>query len=166
MTSTLPITRKIWFFQYFLQHAACPAYSLPGKGSPFIFRVQKLCWFLSLPSSLGSLSFMFQWWDGPRPSEGLPSSWWSPSWWCIFSFRVCQHPSSWPPLPSSLVYLALWCQLWCGHQYQLRRHKELSWELEKDRELKTVAAQIEKPHTVGCSLNVHWGQFRDCWGNF
>lgn len=73
----------------------------PGKGSPFIFRVQKLCQFLALPSSLGALSLMFQWWEGPMPSEGLPSSWWSPSWRCIFSsFRVCQHPSSWLPLPS------------------------------------------------------------------
>ena len=73
----------------------------PGKVSPFIFRVQKLCRFLALPSSLGALSLMFQWWEGPMPSEGLPSSWWSPSWRCVFSsFRVCQHPSSWLPLPS------------------------------------------------------------------
>lgn len=88
----------------------------------------QVLWVLSHP-------MMFQWWEAQMPSEGQLSSWWSPSWRCIFPHlgHVLGLSSSFflAATAQRVLCLVLWCQLCCGLlQYQLRRsHKEVSWEL-------------------------------------
>lgn len=68
--------------------------SFSGCSSSACLSPCQVLWVLSHP-------MMFQWWEGQMPSEGQLSSWWSPSWWCIFpSFRAC---------PGSVIFLLPGC---------------------------------------------------------
>lgn len=72
----------------------------PGKGSPFtIWSSETLL--VSLPAKFSGFSFIHVSVMGwTRPSEGLPSSWWSQADGASSPLGSVNILSSWPPLPS------------------------------------------------------------------